>query len=139
MQVSSMQMGSVLVVTVYGASGNFPNFKTPFNDRTASDGRVIVFDSGTTTLRSTSKANGHFWRNGTMTNSAAPIDSWQVMFAKFNSTITDAADVGRDDQNNARAWNGDIAEIVVSDRCLSPAWRKKLQSYAGTKYNITIS
>jgi hypothetical protein len=138
MQVPSFTIGSLAVVHKYGASGNYPDFKTPFNDRTASEGRVFLLNSGTTSIYPTNvlMLNRHF-RNGTKTNSLAPINSYQISFGSWpGNTLTDAYDVGRDDQNNSRAWNGDIVEIIAFDRGLSPANRVRIQNYLNTKYAI---
>lgn len=138
MQVPSFTIGALAVVHKYRTSGNYPNFKTPFNDRTASEGRVFLLNSGTTTIYPTNvlMLNRHF-RNGSKTNSLAPIDSYQISFGSWPAnTLTDAYDVGRDDQNNARAWDGDVVEVIAYDRGLSPANRVRIQNYLNTKYAI---
>jgi|GEM_PF-3266338 len=138
MQVPSMTVGSLMVVHKYRTSGNYPNFKTPFNDRTVVDGRILVMESGTTQIRSSNNSmrNRHF-RNGVLTNVMAPIDSFQISCGSFpGNTITDACDIGRDDQNNARCWDGDIAEVIAYDRGLSVANRVRIQNYLNTKYAI---
>ena len=77
------------------------------------------------------------FRNGTKTNSSATITSFQIAFGSFPAnTLTDAFDVGRDDQNNARCWDGDIAEIIGYDRGLSPANRVRIQNYLNGEYAI---
>ena len=144
MQVPSFTIGALAVVHKYRTSGNYPNYKAPFNDRTIADGRVFLLESGTTGIRTnanTAMRERHF-RNGTKTNNLAPIDSYQISFGSWpgaSNIVTDAFDVGRDDQNNARAWDGDIVEIIAYDRGLSPANRKRIQNYLGTKYGITVA
>ena len=140
LQVPSFTIGSLAVVHKFGSSGNYTNFKTPFNDRTASEGRVFLLNSGTTNIYPTSvlMLNRHF-RNGTKTNSLAPIDAYQISFGSWpGNTLTDAYDVGRDDQNNSRAWSGDIVEVIAFDRGLSPANRKRIEAYLGAKYGISV-
>lgn len=140
MQVPSFTIGSLLVVHKYRTSGNYPDFKTPFNDRTPSEGRVFLLNSGSTNLYPSNvlMVNRHF-RNGIKTNSLAPIDSYQISFGSWpGNTLTDAYDVGRDDQNNSRAWDGDVVEVIAYDRGISPAHRKRLEAYAGSKYAITV-
>lgn len=139
MQVPSITVGTLVIVHKYRTSGNYPNFKTPFNDRTAVGGRIMVLQSGAATLwnDSSNAINNRHFRNGSLTNSLAPIDSFQISAGSFpGNTTTDACDIGRDDQNNARCWDGDIAEIIVYDRGLSVANRVRLQNYLNTKYAI---
>lgn len=137
MQVSSLTVGALMIVAKYGAA-TFSTYTAPFNDRTSAGGRVLLFESGTTSLFNPgiSTYYDHFFRNGTLTNNDSPINSHHVMQTNHNTTITDACDVGRDDQDGSRCWNGEIAEIFVSNQCLSPAWRVKLKNYASNKWGV---
>jgi hypothetical protein len=142
MQVPSISIGALAVVHKYRTSGNYPDNKSPFNDRTASEGRLFLTTSGAATLYSpafggTNRMLNRHFRNGTKTNSLAPIDSFQISCGSWpGSVLTDAYDVGRDDQNNARCWDGDIAEVIAYDRGLSPANRVRIENYLNTKYVI---
>lgn len=135
MQTPSITVGSLMIVAVYDLA-TFSTFTSPFNDRTLAGGRVLLFNSGSTSLFNAASYFDHFFRNGTLTNNDTPINAYHVMQVNYNTTITDACDIGRDDQNNSRCWNGKIAEIFASNQCLSPAWRVKLKNYAFTKYAL---
>jgi hypothetical protein len=142
MQVPSISIGALAVVHKYRTSGNYPANKTPFNDRTASEGRLFLTTSGATTLYSpafggTNRMINRHFRNGTKTNDLAPINSFQISVGSWpGDVLTDAYDVGRDDQNNARCWDGDIAEIIAYNAGISPANRVRIQNYLNTKYAI---
>jgi hypothetical protein len=131
-----MNMRSGFVVSRYGASGNYPNYKGLLGHVVTGTIDIMLMNSGNTMLYANNQAYNNCWRNGSKTNDTAPIDSWQTLaFVTSNANNSYFMAVGEDDNRNAaRFWLGDIAEIGIYNTTITTTDRENIELYLKNKY-----
>jgi hypothetical protein len=85
---------------------------------------------------------GSMYVNGTA-GTAASLNTAGILTAvRGSSTSFSGTSIGDYFFNSSvspRSWNGDIAEMAVFNRALTTAEQQSIESYLGSKYNITVA
>jgi len=79
--------------------------------------------------------------NGTTTFTQS-LNTPSIFIATGNSTTLASTGLGEyflAGTNTPRPWNGDIAEVAVYNRALSASEIQSIDSFLGSKYNITVA
>jgi len=121
---------TVILVLNNTDTPNFSNWEWPFGS--LSPRHTSLFGSpGTANMGGT----GTRYVNGVATDSFAPLPAYKVLMSQDSSTRTSSAWLIGDGDVN---WSGDIAEVIVFDRALTPPEVAGLHLYLEAKYAIDV-
>jgi hypothetical protein len=86
----------------------------------------------------------HFYRNGSTHKFGVAVDgalATEIDDEGPNLTVSEPFRIGADYRADplAVSWNGDIAELLLFDRLLTPEERTRLQDYLSYKWDIAIA
>lgn len=154
--VGAKDMGGAVIVFQYGGGASFTNYVGLLNQANSTSNPFLRAENTTQRFRTLSATDGfcgqndpakipNIWVNGVRAtrydqNYLAPLTEPKLLtatnFYAGSTNWPNGSCLGRVDNDNARMWKGDIAEVVIFNQSLPREQMQGVEAYLKGKYGL---
>ncbi len=141
---SGGNVGNSYILANWSGSAVFPDYNGLFTRQNGSVNFNLfyTFFPGVTLIRTNGYYGSLNYINGILSQNYAPLNKYKVISGRKPSPIVNVPNftIGRDPDGGAsRSWNGNIVEMIVSNRDSSSSESDSIHTYLYNKYSPPVS
>lgn len=133
---SQLTMATAFVVSRYSGGSTFNGYSCVLHHNNIYTNEAFLGASGTTSWYGLPVTAHTSKQNTVVSENFAPLASFKLSSIEIFDHLADGDIAVGTQVGFGRFWNGDIAEIIVYDRLLSLAERKRVEAYLNSKYAL---